>query len=486
MSPDRSIPPATPTTAVIGGRLVTESAIFDATILVDESGRIRALTDPDMPVSAENVVDASGLLVFPGGIDTHSHLNDPGLTESEDFETGTSGAAAGGYTTVLEMPQTVPLVDSVETFRQKLETVAPKAVVDFGLYCALVPENSVDVRVLGAIARAGAIALKGFICDTPEMTPLSDTQLAVGMRNARQLGLPVAVHCESQPVIDLHTEHLKREGSIDVYGVAGAHPLKAEQEAVRVALDATKTSGGKLHLVHMSDPSTVKLAFAAKIAGTDVSIETCPHYLTFTRAKLKQSAGWGLCFPPFRTNAAVEGLWRALELGLIDAIGSDHCAYTMGQKVTTDPWQVLPGINGIQVSLPVLVDGALRRQVPLTAVARAFSNNPARRFSLHPRKGGIRPGADADLVFVDVDGTITASAKDFFTRCPGTVYEGMTFGARVRRTMVRGVTVYRDEGDPTILVEPGFGAFMHGDLARASLGEVVTRRTTPISSSASS
>jgi allantoinase len=484
MSPDRSIPRAT--RAVVGGRLVTESAIFDATILIDEFGQIRALTDPDMPVSAEDVLDASGLLVFPGGIDTHSHLNDPGLTESEDFETGTRGAAAGGYTTVLEMPQTLPLVDSIETFQHKLETVTPKAVVDFGLYCALVPDNCGDVEALQAIAMAGAIALKGFVCDTPEMPTLSDSQLAEGMRNATRLGLPVAVHCESQPVIDLNIERLKRERATEVYQIAEAHPLKAEQDAVRAALDVAKMSGGKLHLVHMSDPSTVKLAFAAKVAGADVSIETCPHYLAFTKAKLKEASGWALCFPPFRTPASVEGLWRALQLGLIDAIGSDHCAYTLEQKETTDPWQVLPGINGIQVALPVLVDGALRRQVPLTAVARAFSSNPARRFSLHPRKGDIRPGADADLVFVDVNSSITARAEDFFTRCPRTVYEGMIFGARVRRTMVRGVTVYGDEGEPRIAVDAGFGAFLHGDVARTSQGEEVTRRSAPSTSLAPS
>jgi allantoinase len=128
------------------------------------------------------------------------------------------------------------------------------------------------------------------------------------------------------------------------------------------------------------------------------------------------------------------------------------------------------------MALPVLVDGAVRRGISLSAVARAFSGNPARRYSLHPRKGGIQPGADADLVIVDINTTMTARAKDFFTRCPGTVYEGMTFGARVRRTLVRGVTVYVDDGSPRITVDPGFGAFLDGDLARATEGTELTRR----------
>ena len=154
-------------TAITGGRLVTESAVFEATILVDDTGSVSGVIDPSGSVEAEEMVDAAGLLVFPGGVDSHTHFNDPGLTESEDFFTGTAGAAAGGYTTVLEMPQTQPLVDSVETFRDKLEAVSPKAVVDFGLYGALVPGNAGDVDALRDMADAGAIALKGFVCDTP-------------------------------------------------------------------------------------------------------------------------------------------------------------------------------------------------------------------------------------------------------------------------------------------------------------------------------
>lgn len=454
------------TMAVVGGRIVTESAVFDATILIHD-GKIAGLMDPASPVSAQSVLDASGLLIFPGGVDTHSHLNDPGLTESEDFLTGTSGAAAGGYTTVLEMPQTIPLVDSVETFIQKLEAVSPKAVVDFGLYCALVPANCADAGALREIAEAGAIALKAFVCSTPEMPTVTESQLARGLSNASRFGLPVAVHCESQAVIDFERDRLQPAPSQDVNAVADSHPVEAEQEAVRSALAVARMSGGALHLVHMSDPSTVELATRAKLDRVDVSVETCPHYLTLTKDDLERAGGWGICFPPLRTAAAVEGLWRALRLGFIDSVGSDHCAYTLAQKVTADPWQVLPGINGIQLALPVLVHGALQRGVPLTWVAKVFSASPARRFSLYPQKGVVVPGADADLVFVDVGSSITARATELFTRCPGTVYEGMTFGARIRRTMVRGSTVYVDDGEPAIVAQPGSGRFLHGERARA-------------------
>ena len=455
-------------TAVVGGTVVTEAGVFEGTVLISPGGTISGLVSPGVPVAAAETLDVSGLHVFPGGVDTHSHFNDPGLTESEDFLTGTSGAAAGGYTTVLEMPQTLPLVDSVETFLEKLDAVRQKAVVDFGLYCALVPRISSDEDALDQIAKAGAIGLKGFVCDTPEMPQLSASQLARGLQNANRVGLRVAIHAESQAIIDINTERLRREGVPDPYAVAGAHPVAAEEEAVRMVLTVAKAVGGSIHLVHLTDPATVRLASQAKSDGVDVSIETCPHYLALTREDMKASGGWGLCYPPLRTKEAVNGLWTALKLGQIDAIGSDHCAYRLEEKVASDPWQVLPGITGVQYALPVLVHEALQRGVPLSAVARAFSANPARNFSLYPKKGDIRPGADADLVLVDINSEITARAEDMFTRCPGTVYEGMTFGARVRRTMVRGRTTYVDEGRPEIVVPPGSGMFLNGNEMRHS------------------
>ena len=158
--------------------------------------------------------------------------------------------------------------------------------------------------------------------------------------------------------------------------------------------------------------------------------------------------------------------WTALALGHIDAIGSDHRAYVLDEKVTDNPWDVLPGINGIQIALPVLVDGAIKRRIPLNAVAKTFSADPARRFSLYPSKADIRPGADADLVLIEVGGDLVASAQDWYTRCPGSVYDGMEFSARVRRTMVRGITAYIDDDGPEIVVPPGSGRFIHGERVR--------------------
>jgi allantoinase len=210
----------------------------------------------------------------------------------------------------------------------------------------------------------------------------------------------------------------------------------------------------------MSDPGTVAMIVAGRRNGLDVSIETCPHYLVLSREDLERIGVWGVCQPPLNRREAVEGMWQVLLAGHIDTIASDHCAYTWEEKNPADVWDIAPGINGIQLTLPVLVHEARRRGVPLDLVARLFSTNPARRFSLYPRKGAILPGSDADLAFVDPESSQTVEAAGLYTRCPGSAYDGMSLQARVVRTMVRGTTVYSDDGRPRIEVDPGYGRFL--------------------------
>ncbi|MBF4768779.1 allantoinase AllB [Nocardioides agariphilus] len=443
--------------AVVGGTVVTENALFAATILVDESGRIASIQEPGARVDAESVIDASGLHVFPGGVDTHVHLNDPGLTASEDFYSGTSGAAAGGMTTVLEMPQTQPLVDSLELVLDKRDIVAPKAVVDFGLYCALVPALAQDPTALRAIVEAGAVGFKGFVCNTPEMPHLNEQQLMRGMSHLAGLGVPLAVHCESQALIDLNATRLP-VGDLErsVYEAAEVR-RGAETAAVRMVLDLAKATGATIHLVHMSDPRSVEQISAAKRAGVKVFAETCPHYLILADEDLHTVSEWGVCNPPLTSQSAIEELWQLLEHGELDNVASDHCAYTYEEKKPGNPWDVAPGINTIQLMFPLMVASARERGLPLSLVARLLSSNPARQFGLYPRKGAIVPGADADLVVIDTQGSIQVDAQQLFTRCPGTAYDGRRIDARVRRTIVRGQVVYADDGEPRILAQPGYG-----------------------------
>jgi allantoinase len=449
--------------AISGGRVVLESGVVPATVTIADDGTIDAITSASATPPADEVIDATGLFVFPGAVDPHSHLNDPGQTASEDLYTGTCAAAAGGVTTVLEMPSTSPIVINLARFREKLAIAQSKSVVDFGLWGALTTENvfpdgSSDMREM---AEAGAIAFKAFTSDSVEQPKLPDTLLATGMREAADLGLIVAVHSEDQTQIDHFEALLKQASRNDALINPDSRPLQAEAEAVRRVIALGELIGCRFHIVHVSHPAVFELVRDAQWRGARVTAETCPHYLTLTRDAVARVGSLAMCNPPLRDEAAREGLWALLERGLIPMLASDHSAYTVDEKENPNFWEIPSGISGMQVMFPMIVGGAARRGMDLRLIAAAFSGNAARTFGLHPRKGIISPGSDADLALVDLDSPWTVRGADLFTKAPGTPYEGLTVRARVRRTLVRGQTVYVDDTvQRRILMPAGSGEFL--------------------------
>lgn len=451
-------------TAICGGRVVLEGGVVSATVTIADDGTIDAIASASAAPPAGEVIDATGLFIFPGVVDPHSHLNDPGQTASEDLYTGTRAAAAGGVTTVLEMPSTDPIVINAARFREKLAIAQSKSVVDFALWGAMTTENvflggSPDLREM---AEAGAIAFKAFTSDSVEQPRLPDTLLAAGMREAADLGLPMAVHCEDHTLIDHYEALLKQEGRNDALVNPDSRPLKAEEEAVRRVIALGELVGGRFHIVHVSHPSVFELVRDAQWRGVQVTAETCPHYLTLTREDVARIGSLAMCNPPLRDESARVGLWALVERGLIAMLASDHSAYTEDEKGNLNFWQIPSGISGIQIMFPLVVGEAAKRGMDPRLLAAAFSGNAARTFGLHPRKGVILPGSDADLVLVDLDSPWTVRGADLFTKSPGTPYEGFTVRARVRRTLVRGHTVYVDDTPPQgrIVVRAGFGEFL--------------------------
>jgi len=449
-------------TSIVGATVIFDEGVHPATVVIAEDGTIEAVTRPGSVADGTETIDASGLHLFPGAVDPHTHLNDPGYTESEDFFTGTCGAAGGGVTTVIEMPQSIPIVINRERFLQKREIAEGKAIVDFALWGALTAENVGDGgHALRELADLGAIAFKAFTSESPEQPRLPDALLAEAMGLATELGLLVGVHCEDQPLIDYFTAKLKGEGRNDALVNADSRPPIVEIEAARRVILLAELVGARVHLAHVSHPETFRLVTEAKERGVDVTAETCAHFLSLSRDDVARVDSYGMCNPPLRDPEACEELWNFLAGGLIDCIGSDHCACTEEEKANPDYWQMPAGISGMQVMFPLIVGAAAGRGTDLSLIARMFSSAPARRFGLSSRKGSIRPGADADVVLVDMESSWQVRGADFFSKAPGTAYEGSTVRARVMRTLVRGRTVYRDEGaGGEILVEPGFGEFV--------------------------
>jgi allantoinase len=382
------------------------------------------------------------------------------MTESEDFFTGTAGAAAGGFTTVLEMPQSVPLVTTAEIFGAKLAEIEAKAVVDFGLWAAVTAENGRDGEALAALADVGAIALKAFTADSPEFPRIPNSLMAETMVRSRALGLPLGVHCETQAIIDHRTQALHKEGRNDPHVNPLSRPAQAEIDAVQRVISLAAETGAALYLVHLSHPESILSGIEARRSGVDLMLETCVHYLMLTEARLDDVGAYAMCNPPLRDEQALQALWRLLRAGEIDCVGSDHCAYTEEEKSNPDFWQVPAGISGIQVVFPLLIGEALRRGVALPRIASMTSANAARRFGLYPRKGALLPGSDADLVLVRTDSPWVVRGEDLFSKAKGTAYEGFHVAAQVVRTMVRGVTVFDVESGEASL-RPGHGQFLH-------------------------
>lgn len=390
----------------------------------------------------DEVIDATGLVVLPGVIDAHVHFNEPGRTEWEGWEAGTRGAAAGGVTTVLEMPLNAhPPTTTAAAFDAKLAVASKKALVDFGLWGGLVPDNLDNLPILH---HRGVIGFKAFMSHSgiEDFPRVPDGVLAIGLKVTARLNAIVGVHAESQ-------EMLETTGAPHPLAWCRARPAAAEVDAIRRLLVCMRGAGTgvRAHVVHVSCGEGLAEVDAARNKGIAITAETCPHYLAFTEEDFERIGPPLKCAPPIRDAATREALWEAVLAGRVDLIGSDHspCPAADKQKGEDDIWQAWGGVAGIQATLPVLMtDGVQARGLSFERVAHLTSTAPAQLFGLFPRKGAIAVGADADFALVDPQRQWTFDSSQLQTRSGVSAYLGRAFTGKVERTVVRGRTVFVD------------------------------------------
>jgi allantoinase len=294
---------------------------------------------------------------------------------------------------------------------------------------------------------------------------IDDDVLYAGLRQAKRLGNLVAVHAENEFVTALLGEELRAAGRTDRASWFESRPPATELEAINRAIYWTVVTGGQLHVVHVTLAAGMRAAQAAKAAGVHVTVETCPHYLTFDEADFVQIGPAAKCAPPLRSRAEVEALWDCVLTGLVDTIASDHspCPWADKAPGMENIWKAWGGISGVQTMLPVLLtEGVHKRGLALPDLVRLTAGNPARIFGLYPRKGSLLPGADADLVVVDPDAEWELAAGDLFYRHKHSAYVGRQFKGKVVRTLVRGRTVY---ADGRICIDPGYGQYVRRSAA---------------------
>jgi allantoinase len=417
-----------------GGTVVTSSSIGLADVAVTE-GRISAV-GPNLDVDAEQEIDASGLHVFPGGIDSHVHFDEPGRTEWETIADGSAALAAGGYTGFIDMPlNNLPVTIDGPAFDLKLEAAKRSSVVDFGFWGGLVPGN---LDRLEELANRGVIGFKAFMCPSgiDEFPACDEKTLRDGMKRIAELDSILLVHAEDPSKL------LDPKGTT-ARDFLESRPWEAELSAVHNAIAWAREAGCRLHIVHVSWVPSAALIQVARENGADVSGETCPHYLLYSDEDLERLGGLGKCAPPFRSAGSLEALWTSLADGWLQMVVSDHSPSTLELKQGENFLRIWGGISGCQSTRQLLL---AQNRLELPVIAAVTSTNVANRFGLK-HKGHIAPGFDADLWLVDLSHTDVVRREDLLYRNPFSAHEGQPIRGRTVRTLVRGQTVFA-EGRP--------------------------------------
>lgn len=417
--------------------MVTPSGMRPASIHV-ANGRISRVGEWEDATGV--CVDADELVVMPGIVDTHVHVNEPGRANWEGFETATRAAAAGGVTTILDMPlNSIPATTTVTALAAKRASAAGKSVVNVEYIGGVVPGNA---RHLEGLRDAGVRAFKCFLAPSgvDEFPHVGERDLSKAFPVLARLGLPLMVHAEDPAL-------LAADGSSSSYGdYVASRPAEAERSAIELLVGLMSRAGVSVHIVHLSSPDSLDIVRAARARGLPITVETCPHYLTFAQEEIPDGATEYKCAPPIRSAADRDGLWSALIDGDMDLVASDHSPCPSNMKRTHgDFFAAWGGIASLQVSLSAVWTGARARGVGVERVSQWMSAAPAKLAGLHETKGTLAAGYDADIVIWDPDESVRVDATKLFHRHAVTPYAGRELFGVVRATYVAGRRVFGDD-----------------------------------------
>jgi len=454
-------------TLIAGGDVVTENGIRPLDIAITD-GRIAALLQRGAQVEAPNRIDAAGKLVLPGAIDIHFHCRAPAYPQRGDFATETRAAAAGGVTTIFEMPISKPCCATPDVFRSRLALAEADCYVNFGLYAApgLLRRDEIH-----AMADLGAIGFKIFMTEAPagrddEFDGLclpNEEELYQALQMVKETGLVCVVHAENNRLLEWNTAQLQAAGRNDIAAHGESRPPLVEALAVATIMTMNETIGANLHIAHVSSAQTLDVFRRYKRDGVSptASAETCPHYLLFTEADMVRVGPYAKINPPLRGSADVDALWGGLADDTLMAVTTDHSPFTVEEKerARTDIWRTPPGAPGVEELVLGMMDAALKGRLSIEKAVQLISTNGAKRFGIYPQKGAIAVNADADIVLYDPNTETTIDPAKLFSKAKDCdkLYEGMTFRGKVERTIVNGKTVFNN-GE--ITGQPGDGRFV--------------------------
>ncbi len=430
------------------GRVAVSSSLKPCAI-ASKGGKVTWIGSNSNAPRAQEVIDASGLIVLPGVIDVHVHLRDPGATYKEDFRSGTAAAAAGGVTTVFDMPNGNPPTKDVESFRMKVKAAEGKALVDYALYGLITMGNSSELLPL---ADAGAIGFKCYMAETTgRVAPPSDGELLDDLGLVGKAGMRVAVHAEDDSILQYRIAKLRAAGRTDALAHLESRPAIAEEEAVHRALILAREAGCNLHVSHLSSEAGATEVREAKRSRRrregSVTAETCPQYLLLSKEDYAEKGSMMKSNPSVKTKEDRLALWRAVRDGTVDMVATDHAPHSVQEKISAASiFDRASGFPGLETSVALMLTCVNRGLLPLSRYVQLSSEGPAKAWGLHPKKGRIAVGADADFTIVDTKLEWTIDPARFHSKAKYSPFEGFKAKGAAVYTVVRGVPVM-DHGE---------------------------------------
>jgi dihydroorotase len=426
------------------GRVAVSSSLQRCAIAAKD-GKISWVGSNSNAPNASKVIDASGLIVLPGVIDVHVHMRDPGATYKEDFRSGTAAAAAGGVTTVFDMPNNVPLTKDVEALRLKIAAAEKKAVVDYAFYGLIAAGNADQILPL---ARAGVIGFKCYMAETTgKVLAPREGEMLAAFAIVAKAKMRVSVHAEDDSIVQKRIANLRKTNRNDALAHYESRPEAAEQAAVRRAIAVARKAGCDLHIAHLSSEAGAREVRAAKRSRRrrgedDVTAETCPQYLLLDKSDYKAKGSLMKSNPSIKRKEDSMALWRAVRDGTVDMIATDHAPHSLDEKTGhRSIFDEASGFPGLETSVPIMLDCVNQGRLSLARYVLMTSESPAKAWGIYPKKGSIAFGADADFTIVDMKKEWTIDPQRFFSKAKFSPFEGRKVKGAPIYTVVRGKLV---------------------------------------------
>ena len=451
--------------AIKGGTIVLETGTLVADIGV-EGSHIAVIANAGGLPAARNEIDARELLVLPGAIDIHFHVRAPAHPERGTFVTETQAAAAGGVTTVLEMPISIPGCARPEILRNRRALGEAQSLVNFGLYGA---PGLLQRDLIEGLAEAGACGFKVFTHAAPKgredeflgICLPDENDIYAALEMIEPTGLLTSFHAENERLIQLFDRRMRATGRVDPAAFTESRPPVVEAMSVAQLAILCEATGARMHMAHVSSAWPLRVLQEAQARGLPITGETCPHYLLFTEDDMVKHGPFAMIKPPLRTAADHTALWAGLNDGSLLAVTTDHSPFTLAEKErgSADIWQSAIGAPGVEALVPFVMTEALEGRITLEHAVRLICSQPARLFGLYPHKGTLQAGADADITLYDPRSKATIDSTRWLSKASviERVYHGRARRGHVVMTIVNGAPVFSDD---RIVGAPGTGRFV--------------------------